>query len=170
MIQGKGKTLYSASDLITFLSCRHASFLDVKSLNEEIATTKSDPMAQRLQKKGLEHEVDYLELMRREHTVVEISKDCGLQERVKRTIQAMESGADVIYQGVLLSAPWRGDADFLIKCETPSKLGDHSYEVLDAKLSKYEAPKHIVQLCVYSELLMDIQGVRPKKMHLFFRG
>ncbi len=28
-------------------------------------------------------------------------------------------------------------------------------------------PKHIMQLCVYSELLTDLQDLRPKNMHLF---
>ena len=28
--------LYSPSDLVTFLGCQHASFLDVKALSEEI--------------------------------------------------------------------------------------------------------------------------------------
>ena len=62
---------------------------------------------------------------------------------------------------------WRGDADFLIKCDMPSSLGDFSYEVLDTKLARTEKPEHIMQLCVYSELLTDLQGLRPVHMHLF---
>ena len=62
---------------------------------------------------------------------------------------------------------WWGDADFLIKCDTPSSLGDFSYEVLDTKLTRTAEPKHIIQLCIYSELLTDLQGLRPADMHLF---
>jgi len=40
-------------------------------------------------------------------------------------------------------------------------LGDFSYEVLDTKLARTAEPKHIMQLCVYSELLTDLQGLRP---------
>ena len=68
---------------------------------------------------------------------------------------------------MFFAPPWRGDADFLIKCDTPSSLGDFSYEVLDTKLARTAEPKHIMQLCVYSELLTDLQGLRPADMHLF---
>ena len=30
----------------------------------------------------------------------------------------------------------RGEADFLIKCDTPSDLGNYSYEVYDLKLQE----------------------------------
>ena len=60
-----------------------------------------------------------------------------------------------------------GDADFLIKCDKSSVLGDYSYEVLDTKLKQTAESKHIMQLCVYSELLSDLQKFSPNKMHLF---
>ncbi len=48
------------------------------------------------------------------------------------------------------------------------RLGRYfSYEVLDTKLARTAAPKHIMQLCVYSELLAALQGLRPATMHLF---
>ena len=40
----------------------------------------------------------------------------------------MRDGAEVIYQGVFVDAPWRGIADFLIRVERPSRLGAWSYE------------------------------------------
>ena len=83
------------------------------------------------------------------------------------TRDAISSGADVIYQAVLLDELWRGDADFLIKCDTPSVFGDFSYEVLDSKLARTAEPKHIMQLCVYSELLGKLQGTSPVNMYLF---
>lgn len=67
----------------------------------------------------------------------------------------MKSSADVIYHTVFFAAPWRCDVDFLIKCNMPSNLGDFSYEVLDTKLAQTAEPKHIMQLCVYSELLPE---------------
>ena len=60
-----------------------------------------------------------------------------------------------------------GDADFLIRCNKISQLGNYSYEVLDTKLSKRVEVKHIIQLCVYSELLSYVQGNMPKEMHLY---
>ncbi len=124
--------------------------------------------AQLLQQKGLEHEASYLQQLKDEgKSVVEIPKDRNLQDCAQLTLEAMQSGTDVIYQAVFFAPPWRGDADFLIKCATPSDLGDFSYEVLDTKLSRTAEPKHIMQLCVYSELLTDLQGLRPADMHLF---
>lgn len=165
---GNGQILYSPSDLVTFLGCHHASFLDVKALSEDMETTEASPTDQLMQKKGLEHEAFYLQRLKNESkTVAEIPKGQNLQDRAKLTLDALQSGTDVIYQAVFFAAPWRGDADFLIKCDTPSCLGDFSYEVLDTKLKRTAEPKHIIQLCMYSELLTTLQGFRPVNMHLF---
>lgn len=86
--------------------------------------------AQLLQQKGLEQEAVYLQRLKDEgKSVVEIPKDRNLQDHAQLTLEAMQSGADVIYQAVFFASPWWGDADFLIKCDTPSDLGDFSYEV-----------------------------------------
>ena len=53
--------------------------------------------------------------------------------------------------------------DFLVREDVPSNLGDYSYQVWDAKLSKSIKPEHILQLCCYAEMLSDISGVRPEK-------
>lgn len=165
---GNDQILYSPSDLVTYLGCHHASFLDVRALSENLDTTEARTIVQLLQKKGLEHEAAYLQRLKEEgKTVVEIPKDRTFQDRATLTRDAMKSGADVIYQAVFFATPWRGDADFLIKCDTPSSLGDFSYEVLDTKLTRTAEPKHIMQLCVYSELLTALQGLRPANMHLF---
>ncbi len=165
---GNDQVLYSPSDLVTFLGCHHASFLDVKALSEDLDRTEASTVGQLLQKKGWEHEAAYLQRLKDEgKTVVEIPKGRNFQDRAARTLDAMKSGADIICQAAFFAAPWRGDADFLIKCDTPSGLGDFSYEVLDTKLARTPAPKHIMQLCVYSELLADLQGFRPANMHLF---
>ena len=163
-----GQILYSPSDLVIFLGCRHAHFLDFKSLSEDMEAAETSTIGQLLQQKGLEHEAAYLKRLKDEgKTVVEIPKERSLLDRASLTLEAMRSGADVIYQAVLFDAPWRGDADFLMKCNTPSALGDYSYEVLDTKLARTAQPKHIIQLCVYSELLAKLQELRPNEMHLF---
>ncbi|MEG9861742.1 MAG: TM0106 family RecB-like putative nuclease [Parvularculales bacterium] len=159
--------LYSPSDMATFLGCHHASLLDMKALDEDMETTDDSPINQLLQSKGLEHEVACLRCLKdKGNTVVDIPKDLNLKDRAKLTLDALQSGADVIYQAVFFDTPWRGDADFLIRCDRPSRLGDFSYEVLDTKLARTVAPKHIMQLCVYSELLAKLQGLRPANMHL----
>ncbi len=163
-----GQFRYSPSDLVTFLECHHASLLDIKSLTEKLDRKKGSPVERLLRQKGLEHEAAYLQHLKNEGmNIREIPGDRSLEERVELTVEAMYSGAEVIYQASFLQEPWRGHADFLLKCETPSGLGNHSYEVLDTKLAQSARPKHIIQLCTYSELLAGIQGLHPASMHLF---
>ena len=59
-----------------------------------------------------------------------------------------------------------GHIDFLEKVDNPSRLGRHAYEVTDTKLSRKAAPKHIIQLCFYAELLEHFQGTLPEYVHL----
>ena len=159
--------LYSPTDLVTFLACHHASFFDHRALFEKMEVSEDSSTNKLLQKRGFEHEAEYLQQLKHEgKRVIEIPKGPPLQERATLTIDAMRDGADVVYQGVLFSAPWRGDADFLIRCDSPSDLGDYSYEVLDTKLARHAEPKHIIQICLYTELLSGVQGLTPVNMHL----
>ena len=159
--------LYSPTDLVTFLSCHHASFLDNRALHEDLERSEESSTNQLLQKRGMEHEAAYLQHLREEgRNVVEIPKSSSLAERAELTRKAMRSGVDVVYQGVFFTSPWRGDADFLVRCETPSALGEFSYEVLDTKLARHAEVKHILQICMYSELLAEIQKLQPLHMHL----
>lgn len=99
--------------------------------------------------------------------VVEIEHEGkGVEERAVATVAAMESGRQVIYQGCLTSDEWRGYPDFLIRVEEPSGAWEWSYEVFDAKLAQNPDPRHIYQLLFYTEALEQIQGVRPRHMHL----
>ena len=84
----------------------------------------------------------------------------------EETRAAMHAGADVIYQGVFVEAPWRGIADFLVKCDTPSDLGAWSYEAWDTKLASRAKPAFVLQLAFYSEQLARLQGTAPEQMHI----
>jgi hypothetical protein len=61
-------------------------------------------------------------------TVAEIAKDISLADRSRLTKEAMRKGVDVVYQAALLGENWGGYADFLVKTNRPSALGDFSYE------------------------------------------
>ncbi|HLF24034.1 MAG TPA: TM0106 family RecB-like putative nuclease, partial [Burkholderiales bacterium] len=78
----------------------------------------------------------------------------------------MEAGADVIYQAAFEHDGWVGYADFLFRVATPSRLGDWSYEVADAKLAHSVKPYHVLQLCFYSEQVARIQELPPAQMHV----
>jgi uncharacterized protein len=159
--------LFSASDLLNFMGCRHSTALDLRRLTDPMVVAPSDPMADLLAHKGIEHERAYLETLRRSgRSVGELDEKAPLEQRVARTREAMRDGVDIIYQGALLRAPWQGYSDFLERVERPSLLGPWSYEVLDTKLARGAKPKHVIQLSVYSTLLGFEQGVAPEFMHL----
>lgn len=165
---GDAQFLYSPSDLVRFLGCNHSTVLDLQNFTTPIKKSEGSATNRLLQEKGYKHEADYLERLRQEgKTIVEIPKQPNLQQRVELTRQALQSGADVVFQGVLVMDNWRGDADFLVKIDIPSKLGNFSYEVIDTKLARSAQAKHIIQLCVYNDMLAQLQGVRPKNMYLF---
>lgn len=162
--------LYSATDLLNFLGCAHATALDILVMGRELesAKNKDDAYLGILKEKGNEHERRYLEKLRAEgRTIIEIERrPDSIDVMAEETRQAMRDGADVIYQGALTAPGWHGYSDFLLKVDTPSELGDHSYEVADTKLARSAKPKHVVQLCVYSELVAREQHLRPERAHV----
>jgi predicted RecB family nuclease len=168
MREDRGVRLYSATDLVNFLGCGHATALDLRQLAAPTELPPADDHAVLLQEKGLEHEKAYLASLRAQGLqVVEIEAGASLRDRVERTRAAMAAGAEAIYQGALFNSPWHGYADFLLRTdETPSALGRFAYEVADTKLSRSAKPKHVLQLCVYAELLEDAQGCPPPAMHI----
>src|SRR3954469_26054811 len=166
------RLLLSASDLINYLECPHLTRLDLEVSRGEIVLdeTRTDA-ADLVARKGDEHEQAYLESLRAAgRDVVEIDSEPGLdglQRGADRTLEAMERGAEIIYQGVLFDGErWRGYSDFLERVDIPSSLGPWSYEVADTKLARRVKPYFLLQLCVYSELLAGVQGRHPDWMHI----
>ncbi|PZQ23538.1 MAG: hypothetical protein DI569_03530 [Sphingopyxis macrogoltabida] len=159
----------SASDLMRFKGCRHATTLDLRLIEAgDIAPCEDGEEAELLQKQGDAHELAFLDALKAQSiNVVEIPKDgITLEESVRLTREAMAAGPDVIFQGALLGGAWGGYSDFLERVERPSDLGSWSYEVVDTKLKRKPDPKHILQLSLYSDLIADLQGVRPEAAHL----
>lgn len=157
--------LCSAKDLITFLGCAHSTALDWLYLAGQLGlpTGEDDEYLALLKKKGIEHEQRYLQTVLDEgRSVREIERVDSLEHMAEATRQAMREGVDVIYQGALVSRPWFGYSDFLLKIDKPSKLGAYSYEVADTKLARSAKPKHVVQLCLYSELIAVEQELMPE--------
>ena len=165
----QGTLVLSPSDLTGFLACEHLTALAVQVADDELQKPKVDnPQFDLITRKGDEHEHAYLEQLRAEgKTVVDIDFDWGdWDEAQQRTLDAMRSGVDVVYQGVFIGEGWRGLADFLIRVDTPSELGDWSYEALDTKLARSAKPAYLLQLLFYTERLAALQGFEPKEMHV----
>ena len=159
----------SASDLMRFKGCRHATTMDLRRVEiGDVRPRQDGAETLLLQRQGDEHENAFLQSLRSEgRIVVEIPKDgIPLEESVRLTHEAMATGPDVIFQGALLDGAWGGYTDFLERVDRPSALGGWSYEVVDTKLKRKPDPKHVLQLCLYSDLLAIVQGIAPEAAHL----
>lgn len=164
-----GTLRLSASDLMRFKGCRHATTLDLRLIEVgDIQPGEDGAEAELLQREGDRHENAFLEeLVQSGREVVSIPKEgLSLEESVAFTNETMEHGPDIVFQGALLDGVWGGYSDFLERVEKPSNFGAWSYEVVDTKLKRKPDPKHILQLCLYSDLLAKVQGVAPEAAHL----
>lgn len=168
MQKSNAGTLFSASDLVNFAACSHLTHLDLINLETPLEKAADSEEAVLIQEKGFAHEAAYLELLQKLHgEVVNLQKpDASDRDAYRDTVEALKGGAKVVFQATFLSAPWVGHADFLVRVESPSRLGDFSYEIEDTKLARTTSAKFILQLCLYSEMLAEIQGVMPKHIHV----
>lgn len=161
MYHETGSIIFSPSDLTLFIQSPFASWLEhLLITNPELAPNpdEDDPLLAVLKKEGETHELEKLLLFEEQgFNIVRLTANHTVEDAIK----AMYSGADVIYQAPLAILPFKGRADFLIKKEGKSKLGDFYYEVWDTKLARRVKVSFIVQLCCYAEMLAQIQGRKP---------
>lgn len=160
--------VYSASDLVHFMECQHLSMLDRLHLEQPMEKAEDSEEATIIQNRGFAHEAAYLEKAKAAaDTFIDIAQaGKSRDQKVAATIQAMEQGIDLIFQAAFYEAPLVGYADFLVKVNTPSRLGNYSYEIIDTKLSKTTRGKFIIQLAFYADLLARVQGRAPIQVHI----
>jgi len=173
-----GRLVYSASDLVGFLECRHLANLERAAVEGHLPRPmRADPVLDRIAQRGRDHEARFPNDLAGEGVrVVEITGDDNLRvsERIASgrdaTLKAMRDGADVICQAVLFDGRRLGYADFLRRVERPSDLGGWSYEVWDTKLARHAKASAVLQLCMYSDLVAALQRRVPEEMHLALGG
>ncbi len=175
--------ILSATDLSLFSSCKKATLLDREAaLGRATKPYRDDPALQLLEERGRQHETRYLEFLEQEcHAVAERVVVAPPKSRddwnhgVDRTLSAMRQGRRILYQAPLLrgagAISWSGLADFLVRVdhglnEPDSALGAYHYEVTDTKLATETRAASVLQLCVYTTLLTDIQRFEPAGMTL----
>ncbi len=165
-----GQVVFSPTDLVGFLECEHLAMLDYRAVTVEGATLRpaadADPGLALLQKLGLDHEAAYLESLRSGGAEVVEIDDSDLHAAVEATVGAMRCGTEVVFQAAMLTGRWRGHADFLCRVETPSDLGEWSYEPYDTKLARRSKVGAVVQLAVYALQIAEIQGRAPEHVHI----
>ena len=162
-----GLLTFSPSDLTLYMRSPFASWMEHFATvypEEAPKADEQDPMMALLSKKGNIHEEELLaEFQTQGLTVVNLK---SVSDPASATISAMKSGADVIFQAALAKSPFKGYADFLVRVNGDSLLGNYHYEVWDTKLAKTARPEFIVQICCYIEMLETIQGKRAESMFI----
>jgi len=171
----------SASDVANFLACQHLTRLDKLHAQGELQPPHEfDIGFQSLIQRGEAHEKAVLERFRADgRRVVTITAAPQAEATAAAaTAEAIASGTEVIYQGVLTREQPGGEPallgrpDFLIRADLIA-APDHElrpdgihYEVVDAKLARTAKARAVAQTTFYSHLLADLQGITPRWMHL----
>ena len=171
----------SASDVANFVACQHMTRLDLLTARGELRRARGFDLGfQDLVKRGEAHELTVLDTFRADgRSITEITQRPDADaEAAQATLEAIRSGTDVIYQGVLLGASADGGTallgrpDFLVRADLlaapdgkprPDEL---HYEVVEAKLARTAKARAVAQTAFYSHLLAVLQGVPPRWMHL----
>ncbi|MEW8693435.1 MAG: TM0106 family RecB-like putative nuclease, partial [Candidatus Thiodiazotropha endolucinida] len=158
----------SASDLVGHLNCRHLTALDMEVAQGTLAKPQHwDLLLEILRERGRRHEAAFVDHLREQGLqVVEIPGIDITQEAVASTRNAMEEGEQIITQAALQNERWFGRADILRRIETPSELGAWSYEIIDTKLARETKGGTVLQLCLYADLLEQIQGIAPEYVYV----
>src|SRR6476660_2874706 len=177
-----GQPVYSATDLVAFLACEHLTQLERAALaGLTKRPMREDPELDVIRRRGFEHEARFLEALEAEgRTAVTIRVDgsgtdrgADLRAAAAESIDAMASGADVIYQATFFDGTFRGHADFLLRVDSPdrpSRWGPWHYEVADTKLARHVKASAVLQICSYVDQLERVQGAAPEWMHVALGG
>jgi predicted RecB family nuclease len=168
--------ILSASDLASHLACAHLVQQKLAVVQDRRGSLPvgADPHATLIQARGEAHEAEQLEKLRAdaERFVVDLSAlppatdRAALETGAAATREAMQAGADLIYQAPLFDGRRQGRVDFLRRIPGESAFGDFAYEILDTKLARQVKPHFVHQLCFYTELLAAVQGTTPKYAHV----
>ena len=163
----------------TFLGCRQAAAWDLARRDEairsqmvvsDIRPAQVDGQGDLIIRRGHEHEAGVLAALQKAGQVAIIfdgkPKAKSRERDLTETRQAMEAGVPWIHQATLADDPWFGYADFLRRVEVPSDLGPWSYEPWDAKLTTYAKPAHVLQICLYAQMVGAMQGRMPDRVGL----
>lgn len=163
-----GGVQLSGSDLVGHLNCHHLTTLERAAATGQMKRPYfDDPVLKALWERGVDHEKAYIEHLRTAgYEVHEIAGVGVTRELADATFEAMRRGVPIISQGAFLDGRWSGRTDILRRLEIPSALGGWSYEVIDTKLAMETKGGTILQLCLYSDLVGQRQGLSPEKMYV----
>ena len=175
---GGGRRLpLSATELSGFFECQHLTWLNLGAARGERKMPGRNELERwMLEYRGHKHEAKLLDWYRQQGLqIVELSpapssSEGALAQAAEATLQALQSGADLVYQGTLRLGDWVGRPDFLKRAPGASAFGEYHYEVVDAKLARHAQARAIIQLCEYSEQLGALQRRQPNSFWIAIGG
>jgi hypothetical protein len=142
MQRGNQGVLLSASDLMRFAGCAHATTLDLALARGEGPGTRGGqrgrrppPAARRRARGAPSGAAPGRGPDRRDRAGRRDAREAAATAR-----RAGQQGAEVVFQGASRRRGWGGWSDFLERVERPSALGPWSYEVTDTKLKRSRTP------------------------------
>lgn len=158
---------FTATDLVDYLACHHKLALQARVARGELALpADADAASDLLRDRGLLHEETILENLRNAGAQITDLTGAVGADLAAATVAAMRAGAECIYQGALASHGWYGRVDVLRRTTAASKLGDYSYEPWELKLARRTRAAAVLQACLYSQLLGEIQGMAPEHFQI----
>ena len=158
----------TARDLYNYTKCPYRVYVDTHGDPAEKGEVSE--FTKLLWEMGLQTEREYLESLGGKPVTDLSSFDPA--KAWDRTLEAMQQGNELIYQGYLAHGRLRGRPDLLLRREdAPSNWGDYHYEPIDIKAGKgweerdgkpVKFKEHYAfQMMLYREMLQAIQGYVP---------
>ncbi|MFF2245988.1 TM0106 family RecB-like putative nuclease [Arthrobacter sp. NPDC058130] len=162
--------VFSASDLVIAASCEYQLLrkLDEKLGRSPKASFEDDEMLKHAAKLGDVHEHRVLDSFVAEFGMWDPATARGVYDVVpakamdrgtllakhSESIEALRSGADVVFQAAFFDGQFHGRSDFLVR------QADGSYAVFDTKLARHAKVTALLQLAAYGDQLLKA-GVTP---------
>ncbi len=109
--------MFSATDIASFLACRHTATLARSESKKEITKPFfNDPTLDLLRKLGLDHEQRYLGGLAGKDgfVIARIDVNGRWEDAIAETTSAMRKGADAVYQATFLDAQMNEDQPWVM--------------------------------------------------------
>jgi predicted RecB family nuclease len=171
-----GTVVYSASDLTAAAACEWALMrrLDAKLGRIDAVVEAEDDMLRRTATLGDLHELATLEQLRETGGVVEIERPSIDQVALAaaQTLDALRSGAAVVFQGAFFDGRFLGYSDFLVRdgghegAPAYSVGAGPAYAVYDTKLARKAKITALLQLAAYADQLQQNGIPTSETVHL----
>lgn len=170
-----GQLVYSASDLIGHGDCSHMSALSIAHQLDlvDIQPVKAAGMAALAGKRGNEHELKVLELMKSEGKAVTDltgmprASRAELAASAEKTKAALDRGDQLVYQGIFFDGVFLGYPDFLVRIDDQKYKRGYTYEVWDAKLKRSLSAHGVLQMTSYSRQLNKLGFEHAEYLHAY---